>query len=270
MGEVNSSVPNADDTYFQLSPQAVIGHFSPKTLKFTGLLNGLTITVLIDTDSTHNILQPLIAQHLKIPTKPIPNFSVMVGNDSKLSCTRLCPQVPITLQNNLFLIHFHLLPLEGADVVLGMKWLRTLGPITVDFYIPKISFTYQNNAITITGDPKSLPTHSTYNKFCYLLHTDSIASIHLLLYQPSNENHTIQQKPDPNSLDSLPPSLSNQITPVLKSHVAVFKQPHGLPPSRLQDHHIPIIPNTSIINVKPYHYPHSQKETMTTIIQYML
>lgn len=50
-----------EETYFQHSPQAISGQFSPKTLKFKGFFDGLSVTVLIDTCITHNILQPCIA-----------------------------------------------------------------------------------------------------------------------------------------------------------------------------------------------------------------
>lgn len=146
-----------EDTYFQLSPQAANGYFSPKTLKFSASIQGLTVTVLIDTGSTHNILQPMIAQHLKLPT-----------NGSKFSSSGICSQVPITLQNHTFTIPFHLIPIEGADVILGMEWLRTLGLLLADFSIPKLSFTYQNNEITLTDDLKTLPSHSSYNQICCL------------------------------------------------------------------------------------------------------
>ncbi|XP_058767801.1 uncharacterized protein LOC131641513 [Vicia villosa] len=267
----SAQVINSDETYFQLSPQAVNGHFSPKTLKFNGLINGLAVTVLIDTGSTHNILQPRIAQHLKLPTTPIPNFAVMVGNGSKLFCSGLCPKVPITLQDTSFTIPFHLLPIEGADVVLGMEWLRTLGPLMADFSIPKISFSYQNHDITITGDPKILPTPSTYNQLCHLLHTDSIASLHLLLYQPISSSQDANSNPcKPNPLSSLPTTIPKQIIKILQSFPSVFQTPRGLPQPRQHDHRIPLLPNTAPINVKPYRYPHSQKEAMTTIIHDML
>jgi predicted aspartyl protease len=130
----------AEETYFQLSPQALTGQFSPQTLKFKGLLHGLAVTVLIDTGSTHNILQPRIATHLQIPSQPIPNFSVMVGNGSHIQCSGLCLDVPISLQNNIFHIPFYLLPIEGADVVLGMEWLRNLVPNFCRFLYPLYIF----------------------------------------------------------------------------------------------------------------------------------
>ncbi|XP_058777144.1 uncharacterized protein LOC131651501 [Vicia villosa] len=270
--ETVDDVSHSEETYFQLSPQAISGQLSPKTLKFKGILDGLSVTVLIDTGSTHNILQPRIAQHLKIPTKPIPNFSVMVGNGSQLNCSGICPEVPITLQQHLFFIPFYLLPIEGADVVLGMQWLRTLGPLLADFSIPKISFTYNQKEVTITGEPKTTPSHSSYQQFCHLLHTDSIASIHLLLYHPNNVSPS---NPDftanlTSALDFPQPTLPREIQTVLENHSTIFQTPKGLPPSRMHDHHIPLKPNSTPVNVKPYRYPHSQKEAMTAIISDML
>lgn len=100
---------------------------------------------------------------------------------------RALPTVPITLQNSSFTIPFHLLPIEGADVVLGMEWLRILGSHMVDFSIPKLSFTYKNNEITIPRDPKSLPLTSSFHQICQRIHTISIVSFHLLIYQPTLE-----------------------------------------------------------------------------------
>lgn len=101
-----------EERYFQLSSQAVCGSYSPKTLKFKGLIDGLTMTVLIGTCNTYNILHPRITNYLKIPIKPIPNLSVIVGNGSHLQCLGICPKFPITLQNYLFFIPFYLLPTE--------------------------------------------------------------------------------------------------------------------------------------------------------------
>ncbi|PNX96205.1 Ty3/gypsy retrotransposon protein, partial [Trifolium pratense] len=259
-----------NETFFQLSRQALTGQLSPQSLKFPGLLHGLVVTVLVDTGSTHNILQPRIASHLHIPTKTIPNFSVMVGNGSHLNCSGFCPNVPINIQNNLFHIPFYLLPIEGADVVLGMEWLRTLGPLTADFSIPKLSFQHHDTNITLTGDPKSLPIPSTYHQLCHLVHTKSIASLHLLTFQPTTETTNPITTNKKENLDSLFSTLPTQIQEVLKLYPTVFQPPHGLPPSRPHDHKIPIQPNTAPINVKPYRYPHSQKEAMTTIINDML
>jgi len=172
------------DTYFQLSPQAVTSQFSPQTLKFQGWILGQAVTVLKDTGSTHNILQHYISSHLNLTTDTSPQFFVMIRNGAHLDCQGTCLDVPITLQGAKFNLPFYLFPIVGADVVLGIAWLRTIGSIHADFYIPSITFLHQNNPVTLTGNQNTHPTQSTFTQLCQLVHTDSVVSFHLLTFQP--------------------------------------------------------------------------------------
>lgn len=56
------------------------------------------------------------------------SFQVMVGNGGKLTHTSVCHHVPITLANTLLSIDFFVLPMSGADIVLGIQCIKTLGP----------------------------------------------------------------------------------------------------------------------------------------------
>lgn len=167
---------------FQLSPRALTGHPSPQTLKFKGLISGLPVTILVDSGSSYNILQPCITTHLNLPTTAIPKFSVMVGNRDHIYCTCFYPNVPLHLQNHSFTLPFYLILVEGADVVLGIEWLHTFGPITADFSIPSISFPHKISTLTLTGEPFSLPTYSSFHQICHYLNIDSIASFHILTF----------------------------------------------------------------------------------------
>jgi len=89
---------------FHLSPQALPGFVSPKTLKFSGLIHNLPVTVLIDLGSSHNILQPRIAHHLNLAISPSPPLSVMVGNGKFIKCQGICQLVDISLHNSTFTI----------------------------------------------------------------------------------------------------------------------------------------------------------------------
>lgn len=42
-------------------------------------------------------------------------------------------QVPIKIQNYKAILDFYVIPLGGCDTVLGVQWLRTLGPVLWDF-----------------------------------------------------------------------------------------------------------------------------------------
>lgn len=108
----------------------------------------------------------------------------MVGNGDHLTCSNLCPQVPLKIQDHTFTIPCYLIPIEGADVVLGLDWLSTLGPISANFATPSLSFIHQNTPITLAGTTTTTLQFSSYNTIQHLSHTNSIASCHLLSILP--------------------------------------------------------------------------------------
>jgi len=68
----------------------------------------------------------------------------------------------------------------------------------------------------------------------------------------------------------LPTDMAPEIALLLNTFKEVFQIPHGLPPTRTQDHYIPLMPNTTPVKVKPYRYPHSQKAEIERIVIEML
>lgn len=210
-----------EDAYFQLSTQALTGQFYPQTLKFKGLVGGLTVMVLMHMGSTHNIMQPWIANHLNLQATPTTKFFVMVGNGLHLQCEGICHNVQLVLQNKPFILPFYLLPIEGADVVLSMQWLRTLGPIQVVFSVPSITFQHQDIPITLKGDSSTHPTQSTFHQFHHLILTNSISSLHLMIIQqinnlPTSNNHVISL------LHTLPSTIHPEIVNLLTTYQTIF------------------------------------------------
>ena len=57
---------------------------------------------------------------------------------------------------------------------------------------------------------------------------------------------------------------------LLDSFQSVFSIPSGLPPPRLQDHTIPFAEGSAPVQVRPYCYPHNQKEQIGKMVQDML
>lgn len=66
---------------------AMAGPPSPKTLRVMGLIQEFSATVLIDSGSSHNIMQPRVAEYLGLSVVSIPSFSVIVGNGSTIQCS---------------------------------------------------------------------------------------------------------------------------------------------------------------------------------------
>jgi len=50
----------------------------------------------------------------------------------------------------------------------------------------------------------------------------------------------------------------------------VFGTPTSLPPPRFHDHYIPFVEGSQLVKVKPYRYPHSQKEEIEKLVNGML
>lgn len=84
-------------------------------------------------EAEHNFLHNRVVVNLGLkPTETTP-LRVTVGNGEEIRCHQLCTAVQVHIQQQSFTIDFHMLPLCGDDVVLGVQWLKTLGPVLTDY-----------------------------------------------------------------------------------------------------------------------------------------
>ncbi|KAL4582831.1 hypothetical protein LXL04_007392 [Taraxacum kok-saghyz] len=248
------------DQFLALSTTAFYGLASPQALHVTGFINNKPVKILVDSGSTHNIIQPRIVANLKLEHDAIPSFPVMVGSGDYLHCNGFCRDLEIHLKKTPFKLPFFILPVAGADVVLGLAWLSSLGPIKADSSIPEITFQHGPNTITLTGEPISTAASST--DIQSLINQKSIASLHALYFH-------FQPHQPPNDPPQIP-HKDTTISKLLHTYGDIFAVPTSLPPTRTQDHRIPTLRNAAPVNVKPYRYPHYQKQIMTTLITEML
>ncbi|KAH7681920.1 hypothetical protein IHE45_05G088400 [Dioscorea alata] len=89
----------------------------------------IKVVVFIDGGSTNNLIQSQFACHLALPIQTSPQLRVTVGNCDSVDCSGTCHQVPLKLSEASIAIDLILLPLYGADLVLGIQWLLGLGPV---------------------------------------------------------------------------------------------------------------------------------------------
>jgi len=71
-------------------------------------------------------------------------------------------------------------------------------------------------------------------------------------------------------LYELPSNIEPELAILLHTYQKVFQNPSGLPPPRSHDHQIPLQEGTTPVKVKPYRYPHSQKEQIEKMVHEML
>ena len=67
-----------------------------------------------------------------------------------------------------------------------------------------------------------------------------------------------------------PTTIAPELAALLHNYSLVFSVPVGLPPQRCHNHSIPLLPGSTPVKVRPYQYPHSQKEQIEIMVQEML
>jgi hypothetical protein len=183
-----------------------------------------------------------IASFLNLHTQSLPSFSVMVGNGEQLRCSGFYPNVPLLVDTHRFGISFYVLPIQGADIVLGVQWLQTLGPFVSDFTVPSMQFYHDGSLLTITGSNTSILHQASFHQLTCMIHTNSVSTFHSISMIPTNPS---LHKPPPNSSqdDQSPTTHHPDIQPILTKYKQVFSTPHGLP------HRLPLL--TSNLTVTP-------------------
>jgi len=144
--------PPADSDCSHISLHALARLPSSETFRIYGSIRNAKLTILVDSGSTHNFLQPRIAQFLHLQAQQTHPLRVMVGNGAMLTCDQVCPETQVSIQGHTFTVSFHLLPISGADAVLGIDWLKRLGPVTTDYAEFVMRFQHSNHDISLKAD----------------------------------------------------------------------------------------------------------------------
>jgi hypothetical protein len=206
-----------------VSVRAYTGVRSPKyrTPKLHVHLGGLKLVALIDTGSS-NFIDERVAAHLGLSILPSTGRNIRIGNGDYVWTTGAIPGVPIVVgslaADERFGINFHTLPLGGYDVILGVEWLGTLGPVLFDFQRQTMSITRADHRILWAG-----------------------------LDGPAEPVSYAMEEP-----------MGDLLQLLLDDYAAVFQEPHGLPPERHHSHLIRLVAGTDAIAVRPYRYAHTE------------
>jgi hypothetical protein len=228
---------------------------SPQTLKIIGYIKHRKVIILVDSGSTHNFIHHHISQENNWYIRGINNFQIMFANGGSMKCGGRCENVRLQIGQYHMKSHMFSIDMGGCVIVLGAKWLRTLGPILMDFKELTMQFNqegqqYKFQGITI-GSPEIINFHHMEN-ILKKGHSYIIAQLHSI--------HATET-----------PSVPSILQSILFKHQVVFSTPQGLPPSHgVHDHSIPFVPNNPPPNFHPYRHPFAHKNEIDKIVQELL
>jgi hypothetical protein len=213
---------------------------SKLTFKLAGVIQDQQIQFLVDSGSTHSFLNSTFIPQLSGVVPMQATMSVKVANGEQLQCNQALLNCPWTCEGHQFNTQFKFIALGAYDGILGLDWLAMHSPMNVDWEEQWMSFDHHGSTIT-------LQSHQPEQFSCTV--------VELLLLHDSTDS---------------PVQLPVEVTQILKQFQSVFEEPVGLPPRRLCDHSIPLIPGAQPVNKKPYRYTPQLKTEIEKQIAEML
>lgn len=216
-----------------MSLHALTGSKGDVTLKIQGVLKDKKISILVDSGSTHNFVSQNLVKQLQLRTDPCSTFQVIVANGEHIPCSNFIESVQWTMAGEDFKASANVIPLGGYDLILGDDWMSMVSPVTFD---------YTNETITIKLNEKrvilqqSCPTAKVQVQLNGSNVKQSQEEAYFLVQISVVENTLSSEK-----FTKLPPGISA----ILSNYKDLFAEPTELPPTRNQDHHIPLKPNST-------------------------
>ncbi|KAL6335418.1 hypothetical protein AAG906_029661 [Vitis piasezkii] len=132
-----------------------------------------------------------------------------MANQERIECMGQCPGLMLTIQGIPVMTDYYILPVAACQVVLGVQWLETLGPIESDYKALTMSFKLGGAKHTLHG----------------VRRTVGIFNIEALDDREFPFTSTIARN-------------GRAAEPIC----SVFEKPNNLPPKRPHDHRIPLQP----------------------------
>ncbi|GJU67579.1 hypothetical protein Tco_1253838 [Tanacetum coccineum] len=250
-----------EETMPQVSLNAMNGVKSYQTMRVRGHVGKQVLHNLIDCGSTHNFLDLQAAKRLGCRTSKICPLQVSVANGQVMSSVYECKNFKWSLQGQVFETDVMILPLGRCEMVLGIQWLATLGKIQCDFKNLVMEFVVKGQRCILRGTTQSVLQWMQGRHVSSSLNQigTEISSMAMCIYPATSmqlSGKNTQSKP--------------QIQTLLKEFTIVFTEPKGLPPNRSHDHTIPLAPNATPINIRPYKHPPVQKDAIELMVKELL
>jgi hypothetical protein len=124
---------------------------TPQTLKISGYIKHQKVIILVDSGSTHNFIHHRIAQETHCYIHAFNNFQIMIANGGSMKCGGRCENVCLQIGDYHLKSHMFSINMGGRDIVLGADWLRTLGPILMDFKELTMQFNQEGHQYNFQG-----------------------------------------------------------------------------------------------------------------------
>lgn len=258
--ELSEETLNALDTedklheeFCQLSINAMSSQDTLSCVKLKARVKDKVMIILMDSGSSHSFISSTFVQLAQLPTATILAKRVKLANGAWMETTQQVSKLKWYCQGHTLTTDMVVIDMQPYDAILGYDWLKTHSPMNCDWEHTTITFPEEGKMITLQG-VKAIPlaiSPISPTKVFKSTKGNEVWAYVLLNHTPTNPN-------PPKTLPQPPPE---SIQHTILTYKDVFQDPKALPPHRIHDHSIPLIPGAIPINSRPYHYsPHHKTE----------
>ncbi|KAJ3687260.1 hypothetical protein LUZ61_016424 [Rhynchospora tenuis] len=272
-------------------------------MKFKGQIGNVPVCALLDSGSTHSFVNPNVLQEVECNLIQTAPMVVTVANGARMVTDLQCEALQFSIQGHTFEKDVRVLDVTGYDMILGLDWLTSLGPMQVDWGAGKIAFKQGDKDVQLQvreevakiqfikeeidlekevrkgSEVLMAQIFSTKMKEEKMSKVQPVSRVHpssrvhpTPRVQPSSQVHLALQLHSASQTevhsDSKP--VHPELSAVLEQYQAVFEEPTALPPRRAVDHAVPLLPDSKLINQRPYRYSYFQKVEIEKIVTELL
>lgn len=220
------------ECHLMFSQHAEAGSEGSGTMKFRTLVGNQVCPILVDFGSSTSFVNANFVARAALPTVQVQPVSVKVANGELMQSNTQVSQLAWWMQGHTFYTDMRVLPLGAYDAVLGMDWLESHSPMTVDWILKFMEVPSQGKMVRLQGE---LPQQQrqlammTIDDVQKSFKGNDLWAIALVDFSADTTSST--SAPD---TKSIPPDLKH----LLDEFSDVFQDPKSLPPHRQYDHAI--------------------------------
>ncbi|KAH6792230.1 hypothetical protein C2S52_002707 [Perilla frutescens var. hirtella] len=145
------------------SLNSLSGAGNPRSLRMWGRAENCSVHVLIDSGSTHNFIQPNVAEKLGIKTETISPFRVYIGN-----------------------------AIQGPDIVLGVPWLQDLVQVSHDYRNISMEFKWNMKKVKLQGDENLESRKVTFSQLQAIVDREEVQEMYELTWRHESESSNLK------------------------------------------------------------------------------
>lgn len=238
-----------------------------RTMRLSGSIGGVPLVVLIDNGASHNFLSPHVEAALGLPFNIASQFSVRLGDGHCIHTKGKCSNIALQLGDLELTIDAYILDFGGVDLILGVAWLQTLGKVLMDWADMSMIFEMQGAIVKL---------QSIRSQGSVFIDEQEVTLHKASLFSVMKDSHQFldgilwSMTVHADSISELSGVRQGALQRLITQCQFVFGDAVGLPPHRGIDHAISLLPRTPPISVRPYLYPHHQKNEIERQVRDML